>query len=68
MPSSRGSSSNFFYEDEEEKMQVNGKVIKFRHKSCTDCCKQAIIKAFEFAANPTRLYYKCERLGCYYFK
>ena len=51
-----------FDEDEEEKVQVNGKVIKFRNKSCIDYGERATIKVSESAANRKRLYYKCERL------
>ena len=40
IPSSKGSSNNFFDENEEEKVQVNGKVIKFINKSCTSCGEQ----------------------------
>ena len=68
MPSSRGSSNNIFYEEEEEKLQVNEKVIKFRNKSCTNCGEQATIKILKSAANPKRLYYKCERPSCDYFR
>ena len=67
MPSSKGSSSNLCDEDEEERVQVNGKVIKFRNKSCTDYGERATIKVSEYAANPKRLYYKYERPECDYF-
>ena len=68
MSSSRGSSSNVFNEEEEEKLQVNSKVITFRNKSCIDCGEQATIKVSESVINPKRLYYKCERPGCDYFR
>ena len=68
MPYFKGGSSNFFYEDEEEKLQVNGKVNKFINKSCTDCGKQATIKVSKSNANSKRLYYKYERLRCNYFR
>ena len=68
MPSSKGSSNNIFDKEEEEKLQVNGKVIKFRNKLCTDCGQWATIKFSESAASPKRLYYKCERSGCDYFR
>ena len=68
MLSSKGSSRNFFDEEEEEKLQVNDKVIKFINKSCTDCGERATIKISESVANFKRLYYKCERPGCDYFR
>ncbi|KAH9779804.1 Integrase catalytic domain-containing protein [Citrus sinensis] len=68
MSSSRGSSNNFFYKYKEEKLQVNGKVIKFRNKLCTDYGERVTIKISEYATNPKRLYYKCKR-PCYdYFR
>ena len=49
-------------------MQVNDKAIKFRKISCTDCGERGPIKISESAANPKRHFYKCERLGCDYFR
>lgn len=47
---------------------MNGKAIKFKNKSCTDCGERATIKVPESIANFNRLYYNFERLGCNYFK
>lgn len=41
MSSSRG--SWFDVEDENEKLEINGKVLKFRNKTCRDCGKRAFI-------------------------
>ena len=68
MSSSKGSSNNFFDKYKEEKLQVNGKVIKFRNKLCTDYGERVTIKISEYATNPKRLYYKCKRSGYDYFR
>ena len=60
MSSSRGSWFDVEDEDKNEKLEINGKVLKFRNKTCRDCGKRAPIYISESTANPKKLYYKCD--------
>ena len=70
MSSSRGSWFNVEDEDEDkkEKLEINEKVLKFRNKTCRDYGKHASIYILESAANPKKLYYKCNNKGCNFFR
>ena len=66
MLSSKGSWSG--YADEDGELQINGKVIKFRNKFCTDCGDQVLVKISGYIPNPQRLYYKYKKKTCNLFK
>lgn len=46
---------------------INGGVIKFRNEWCK-CNKRAIGRISESVSNPNRLYFKCEKEVCNFFK
>ena len=68
MSSSRGSWFDVEDEDENEKLEINGKVLKFRNKTCRDCGKRASVYILASAAIPKKLYYKCDNKGCNFFR
>lgn len=59
MLSSKGSWSG--YVDEDGELQINGKIIKFRNKLCTNCGDEVSVKIPESIINLQRFYYKYER-------
>lgn len=54
-------------ENENQKLEINGKTLKFKNKTCIDCSKLASICFSKSATNLKKVYYKCDNKGCNFF-
>ena len=70
MSSSRGSWFNVEDENEvkKEKLEIYGKVLKFRNKTCRDYGKHASLYISESITNPKKLFFKSDNKGCNFFR
>lgn len=70
MSSQKGSWFDFKDEDidENQKLEISGKVLKFRNKTCRDCGKHASTYILESAVIPNKLYYNCDNKGYNFFR
>lgn len=64
----RGIQFDFEYEDENEKLEINGNVLKLRNKTYRDQGEHASKNILESITNPKNLQYKYDNKGYNFFR